>query len=630
MQSRTSREPAGMAGEMVFVRRASILLCLAILVVLISALSLTGSASAAGKATLVPGAPAAGELGVAISGRFQDFTTGQVIGGARVTIVKQDGTRAGTAVADAAGDFELTVETVAGGELTAVYEAAGYLREESVVRATGPSLTLSPLLTPRGVKEAVLYSLPRTLAGRQSATVSLAGAAATPALAATAAVSTVAAAALTTPATIRVYRESLGIVQVVPFNFYCKHVLPSEWLPYWPVESLRAGAMAVKEYAWYYVSIGGKWKSLGADVKDGWTDQKYDPNRSAASTDAAVDYIWSSYLLRNGALFPVTYCGDNYLNANYRCPDHLSRMPQWGTFYLARDKGWDWQQIIHYYWDPVIITSGSPSDGSTRYEQTNGNIARTGTWEDYLKTGASGGSYGRSSTAGAAATIYFTGTKIAWIGMKGTTTGIVDVYLDSTTTKTTTIDLTATSASYNVTLWTSPTLTNGAHYLRLVRATGSASGKFMTLDAVDIWGNISAAPPPGGGSTRYEQTNGYIARTGTWEDYLKTGASGGSYGRSSTAGATATIYFTGTKIAWVGMKGTTTGMVDVYLDSTTTKTTTIDLTATTASYNLTLWTSPTLTNTTHYLRLVRSTSSATGKFMTLDAVDIWGSIKAGP
>jgi len=214
--------------------------------------------------------------------------------------------------------------------------------------------------------------------------------------------------------------------------------------------------------------------------------------------------------------------------------------------------------------------------------------------------------------------------------MKGTTTGIVDVYLDSTTTKTTTIDLTATSASYNVTLWTSPTLTNGAHYLRLVRATGSASGKFMTLDAVDIWGNISAAPPPGGGSTRYEQTNGYIARTGTWEDYLKTGASGGSYGRSSTAGATATIYFTGTKIAWVGMKGTTTGMVDVYLDSTTTKTTTIDLTATTASYNLTLWTSPTLTNTTHYLRLVRSTSSATGKFMTLDAVDIWGSIKAGP
>jgi len=131
-------------------------------------------------------------------------------------------------------------------------------------------------------------------------------------------------------------------------------------------------------------------------------------------------------------------------------------------------------------------------------------------------------------------------------------------------------------------------------------------------------------------STRYDQINGNIVKTGVWEDFPKTEAYLGSYGRSSTAGATATIYFSGTKIAWIGMKGTTTGMVDVYLDSTTTKTTTIDLTATTATYQVTLWTSPTLTNTTHYLRLVRSTSSATGKFMTLDAVDIWGSIKAGP
>jgi hypothetical protein len=140
--------------------------------------------------------------------------------------------------------------------------------------------------------------------------------------------------------------------------------------------------------------------------------------------------------------------------------------------------------------------------------------------------------------------------------------------------------------------------------------------------------NYTYVTPPA--STRYDQTNTNIVKTGTWEDFLKTEAYLGSYGRSSTAGATATIYFTGTKIAWIGMKGTTTGIVDVYLDSTTAKTTTIDLTATAASYQLTLWTSPTLANTTHYLRLVRAPSSATGKFLTLDAVDIWGSIKAGP
>ena len=119
-------------------------------------------------------------------------------------------------------------------------------------------------------------------------------------------------------------------------------------------------------------------------------------------------------------------------------------------------------------------------------------------------------------------------------------------------------------------------------------------------------------------------------KTGVWTNYTRTASYLGSYGRSSTVGATATIYFAGTKIAWIGMKGTTTGKVDVYLDSMTTKLTTIDLTATEASYQVTLWTSPTLADGSHYLRLVRSSSSGTGKFMTLDAVDIWGTIKAGP
>jgi hypothetical protein len=282
------------------------------------------------------------------------------------------------------------------------------------------------------------------------------------------------------------------VVQVVDFKFYCKHVLPSEWLPYWPAESLRAGAIAVEEYAWYYVSRGGKWPSLGADVKDNWADQKYDPSFSDTRTDAAVDYIWGSYILRNGALFAVQYCGDKSLDANYRCPLHLSRMPQWGTYYLARDKGWDWQQIIHYYWDPVTITAGSPSGGATRYEQTNTNIVKVGTWSDFSAGGASGGSYGRSSTAGARANIYFTGTKIAWIGMKGTTPGIVDVYLDDV--KKATLDLYAATATYQVTLWTSATLTNGPHHIDLIRNTASLSTEYIVLDAVDIWGTITTGP----------------------------------------------------------------------------------------------------------------------------------------
>ncbi len=128
----------------------------------------------------------------------------------------------------------------------------------------------------------------------------------------------------------------------------------------------------------------------------------------------------------------------------------------------------------------------------TRYDDTDPNIAKTGTWTDYSNTSAYGGTYARSSTAGASATIYFTGTKIAWIGMTGSTPGIVDVYLDGA--KKTTLDLYSSPAAYQVALWTSDTLPSGMHHLDLVRNSGSLPAEYLVLDALDIWGEIAAAP----------------------------------------------------------------------------------------------------------------------------------------
>ncbi|MGH2627576.1 MAG: carboxypeptidase regulatory-like domain-containing protein, partial [Anaerolineales bacterium] len=55
-------------------------------------------------------------------------------------------------------------------------------------------------------------------------------------------------------------------VQIIDFVEYAKHVLPNEWVNSWPGESLRAGAMAVKMYAWSIIAAGGKWPD--ADVYD--------------------------------------------------------------------------------------------------------------------------------------------------------------------------------------------------------------------------------------------------------------------------------------------------------------------------------------------------------------------------
>jgi outer membrane protein assembly factor BamB len=282
--------------------------------------------------------------------------------------------------------------------------------------------------------------------------------------------------------------------------------------------------------------------------------------------------------------------------------------------------------------DVVVTNAFGSSDptGNTddytyanRYEQTDANIVKTGTWPDYAKTLASGGSYGRASSSGATATIYFNGTRLDWIAMKGTTTGKADVYVDGALK--TTINLAAATGAYQVNVWSTGNLSDGDHYVRIVRSAGNAVGKYVTLDAVDIWGTISAPPPSG---TRFEQTDTNIVKTGVWADFTKSAASGGSYGRSSTSGASATIYFTGTRLDWIAMKGTTTGIADVYLDGVFDAT--IDLTASTATYQVNVWSTGTLSSGTHHVEIVRNSGSGVGKYLTLDAVEIWGTIATAP
>ena len=123
----------------------------------------------------------------------------------------------------------------------------------------------------------------------------------------------------------------------------------------------------------------------------------------------------------------------------------------------------------------------------SRYDQTDIHIVKSGTWTNYTSASSSGGSYGRSSTALASATIYFTGTRLDWIAMKGTTTGTADVYVDDV--KVATVNLAASSATYNVMVWSTGTLAAGAHRVRIVRT--ASGGLNLTLDAVDIWGTIS-------------------------------------------------------------------------------------------------------------------------------------------
>ncbi|HKY84327.1 MAG TPA: LamG-like jellyroll fold domain-containing protein, partial [Anaerolineales bacterium] len=145
-------------------------------------------------------------------------------------------------------------------------------------------------------------------------------------------------------------------VQTVDFKEYVKHVLPNEWVASWPGEALRAGAMAVKMYAWQIVASGGKWPD--ADVYDSTCDQVYLPSVSYASTNRAVDFTWNWRLTKSGALVRTSY------RALYsQCVDAGkvgSCIAQWDTYYHSiGNNGYDkltWDEMLYRYYVGTLLT----------------------------------------------------------------------------------------------------------------------------------------------------------------------------------------------------------------------------------------------------------------------------------
>jgi hypothetical protein len=94
------------------------------------------------------------------------------------------------------------------------------------------------------------------------------------------------------PPTIRVGRAD-GSVETVDFRKYVGVVMAKEWPSWMPVEAMKAGAVAVKQYGWWW-TLAGKHRSgyVNAsgkcyDVKDSTADQLYKPEKVSVT-----DKIW--------------------------------------------------------------------------------------------------------------------------------------------------------------------------------------------------------------------------------------------------------------------------------------------------------------------------------------------------
>ena len=167
----------------------------------------------------------------------------------------------------------------------------------------------------------------------------------------------------TPPSTIRVFRSATGAVDTVDFRTYVTNVLSREWISSWTTESLRAGALAVKNYAWYQVlHWRGHVNGAGTcfDVFDSTRDQHYDPSRPTyASMAAAVDATWGTLAHRSGRVFATYYnagapyeaCG---ANANGW------QMFQWGTQACGL-AGKSAAQIMAIYYPGVTVSAAPPA-----------------------------------------------------------------------------------------------------------------------------------------------------------------------------------------------------------------------------------------------------------------------------
>jgi Stage II sporulation protein len=157
------------------------------------------------------------------------------------------------------------------------------------------------------------------------------------------------------PPSIRVLRTATKRTQVVDFRLYVEKVMPAEWGASHPAAALKAGAVAIKQYAWYY-AMAGHWRggkdATGHcyDVRDDARDQVYSPSKIPARTHlAAVAATWSWAVRRADSLILT-----GYRPGSSSCPGPVDgyRLYQLNASACAR-KGWSAEQILRVYFSPA-------------------------------------------------------------------------------------------------------------------------------------------------------------------------------------------------------------------------------------------------------------------------------------
>jgi hypothetical protein len=255
--------------------------------------------------------------------------------------------------------------------------------------------------------------------------------------------------------------------------------------------------------------------------------------------------------------------------------------------------------------NPVTVTVSNPPPSPTavrRYEETDPSVSFSGSWmRDTGGFAWSGGNAMESMTAGAQATFTFTGTSVAWIGMRGPDSGIARVSIDGVFVSE--VDMYARSFEVHVPVFVARGLANSSHTLT-IEVTGLkntndseaiASGPIAlaVVDAFDV-------PPQA--ASQLQDTDPDLTYTAGWTPGDNSKSWSGVYATvSTTPGAQATLRFNGTSIGWIGYRGPEAGIARVFLDGTFAGE--LDLYDSQPSVQAIVYTSPPLADADHTLTI---------------------------
>lgn len=99
--------------------------------------------------------------------------------------------------------------------------------------------------------------------------------------------------------------DRMTVINVVDLEDYIKGILPYEMSASWPLEALKAQAVAARSY---FAANSGSYGNYGFDVTaDAYSQVYYGTQRATAATDAAVEATRGEYITYNGAVASALY-----------------------------------------------------------------------------------------------------------------------------------------------------------------------------------------------------------------------------------------------------------------------------------------------------------------------------------